>query len=194
VAEREHAETFAVGTELSSLEGAARWKSVVSAARRVFSGEIVYDANWVDYLAKPVNVPVDRLGVDAYFPLQLPDTASVSEVVAGWNSWLDRKNWGSASRIMFSEAGIVAQNGAYRAPGDFHNRRTFNPHVQPTWYAAVCRVAQRRRAAGVYFWEVNFDTDPSQPAPASGARLEFAGHPLSEQAIRGCFATTYTVR
>jgi hypothetical protein len=193
VAQQQKAATFVVGTELNSLEGDPRWPSLISGIAKDFSGEIGYDANWDNYLAKPIAVPVSQLGVDAYFPVRVPDGASVADLEAGWNTWLDQKSTGPLSDIIFSEVGIGAEDDVYGSPGDFYVHNDFNAQTQPTWYTAVCQVARQRQVGGIYFWDFDFDTDPSKPAAADQAPLEFSGHPLSEQAIRSCFAHPYTV-
>lgn len=184
--------TVVVGTELNSMEGDPRWKSLLSEAAKLYSGEIAYDANWDNYARGHINVPVDYLGVDAYFPVKVPDTASVNTLVDGWNTWLNKKAPGPLPKIVLSEAGIGAMNGAYHAPGDFYARRTVNPQVQANWYAAVCKVVQQRKMSGVYWWSIYFDDNPNAPPDdRTASRLNFAGRPQSEKAIRTCFTSTY---
>jgi hypothetical protein len=83
-------------------------------------------------------------------------------------------------------------NGAYHAPGDFYTRRTVNAQVQANWYTAVCKVVQERKMSGVYWWSVYFDDDPATaPDDKKDSRLDFAGRPKSEKAIRACFTSDY---
>ncbi|WP_222722213.1 glycoside hydrolase family 113 [Actinomadura alba] len=192
MAQKSKVTTVVVGTELNSMEGDPHWKSLVSKAGKIYSGEIAYDANWDNYVAGHVNMPVDHLGVDAYFPIKVPDTASVNTLVAGWNTWLDKKKRGPLPKIVLSEAGIGAMNGAYHAPGDFYTRRAVNPNVQANWYTAICRIVQQRKMSGVYWWSIYFDDDPNTPPDDRAAsRLDFAGRPRSEKAIRTCFTSDY---
>ncbi|MDH6109203.1 hypothetical protein P3T36_007415 [Kitasatospora sp. MAP12-15] len=191
VARASSATTLVVGTELVSLESASDWAPLIADMRKHFPGELVYDTNWDHYVADNIPVPADQIQVDAYFPVDVPDTASVGQIVAGWDQWLDRKHTGDLSDTLLAEAGIGAENGAFQSPGDFYRFGTVNPQVQATWYTAVCQVAQQRKLGGVYWWSVNFHTDPSIPPAADHSRLDFAGRPLSEQAIRSCFAGSY---
>ncbi|MEV6112313.1 hypothetical protein AB0L59_07235 [Streptomyces sp. NPDC052109] len=191
-AESEKATTFVIGTELNSLEGDPHWETVVDDAEKLFSGEVAYDANWDNYVQGPVVMPVSHLGIDAYFPIKVGDDASVDTLAAGWNRWLDRKAAGPLPKITVAEAGIGAMKGAYHAPGDFYTKRTVDPQVQANWYTAVCRVVQERKMSGVYWWSIYFDDDPNtKPDDKVASRLDFAGRPLTEKAIRACFTSDY---
>ncbi|MFG3291062.1 glycoside hydrolase family 113 [Streptomyces sp. NPDC048179] len=191
-AESEKAATFVIGTELNSLEGDAHWETVVDDAEKVFSGEVAYDANWDNYVEGPITMPVTHLGIDAYFPVKVDDDAPVQDLVDGWNKWLDRKATGSLPKITVAEAGIGAMKGAYHAPGDFYTKRAVNPQVQANWYTAVCKVVQERKMSGVYWWSIYFDDDPhTKPDDKVASRLDFAGRPLSEKAIKTCFTSDY---
>jgi hypothetical protein len=191
-AQSERAATFVIGTELNSMEGDPRWETLVDGAEKTFSGEVAYDANWDNYVGGPITMPVSHLGVDAYFPVKVADTASVSTLVDGWNGWLDKKATGPLPKIIISEAGIGAMNGAYHSPGNFYAKRAVNLQVQANWYTAVCKVVQERKMSGVYWWSIYFDTDPNvKPDDKIASRLDFAGRPLSEKAIKSCFTSDY---
>ncbi|MER7463573.1 hypothetical protein [Streptomyces sp. NPDC097981] len=190
-AQRQQAATFVIGTELNSMEGDPGWKTLIAAAGKRFKGEVSYDANWDNYVGGRIAVPVKRLGVDAYFPVMVPDDAPVDRLVDGWNAWLDKKSKDALPRIVLSEAGISAMDGAYRAPGDFYAKRKANPAVQANWYKAVCEVVRERRMAGVYWWSVTFDSDPKAAPKEEGSRLDFAGRPDTEREIRTCFGSDY---
>ncbi|WP_405613648.1 hypothetical protein OG292_14500 [Streptomyces sp. NBC_01511] len=191
-AEKRKATTFVVGTELNSMEGEAGWSSLVGSAEKKFSGEISYDANWDNYVRGRIDMPVSHLGVDAYFPIKVPDSASVDTLVDGWNTWLDKKSTGPLPKIVIAEAGIGAMDGAYHAPGDFYTKDTVNLKVQANWYKAVCRVVEQRRMGGVYWWSIHFQDDPNTaPDDKTASRLDFAGRPASEKAIKACFTSDY---
>ncbi|MET9961807.1 hypothetical protein ABZ128_22610 [Streptomyces sp. NPDC006326] len=191
VAQRRQAATFVIGTELNSMEGHPGWKDLITQAEKRFKGEVSYDANWDNYVNGRIAVPVTRLGVDAYFPVKAADDASVDELVAGWNTWLDKKSKEALPRIVLSEAGISAMDGAYQAPGDFYTKRRVNPAVQANWYKAVCEVVRERKMAGVYWWSVSFGADPKAAPQEHDSRLNFAGRPDSEREIRACFGSDY---
>lgn len=191
VAQKHKVATFTLATEFNSLEGDPRWESLVHGVEKRFSGEVGYDANWDNYVKGRIDMPVTTLGVDAYFPVKVPDDAPVQDLVDGWNTWLDKKSTGPLPKIVFSEAGIGAMDGAYHAPGNFYTKSKVNPTVQAHWYTAVCKVVRQRKMSGVYWWSIYFDSNPFAPPPASASRLDFAGRPRSEQAVRSCFGSDY---
>ncbi|MEU2621121.1 hypothetical protein ABZ642_23775 [Streptomyces sp. NPDC007157] len=191
-AQGEKAATFVIGTELNSMEGDDRWSALVDRAEKEFTGEVAYDANWDNYVSGPISMPVSHLGIDAYFPVKVDDDASVDTLVNGWDDWLDKKATGTLPKITIAEAGIGAMNGAYHSPGNFYAKRAVNLRVQANWYTAVCRVVQERKMSGVYWWSIYFDDNPNdKPDDKVASRLDFAGRPLSEKAIKSCFTSDY---
>jgi hypothetical protein len=192
VADEEKADSFVIGTELNSMEGDPGWDALVTFAEKTFSGDVGYDANWDQYVTSRINMPVNHLGIDAYFPVKVPDTAPVDRLVRGWDEWLDKKSTGDLPHITLSEAGIGAMKGAYHAPGDFYSRHAVNTQVQANWYSAVCKVVQQRHMSGVYWWSLWFDDDPNTPPDdKTASRLDFAGRPQTEKAIKSCFTSDY---
>ena len=181
-----HANTFVLGVELTSLEDDPRWRTLVATARRSFPGELSYDANWDDYVSRHVPVPVDHLGVDAYFPLAgLGDDATVAQIAQGWESWLDRKSSGKLPRIVLSEVGIIAEKGAYRNPAVWKDGGQRDLAVQKRWFEAACQVARARDMAGLYWWNLDFHADPAAPP---NSLTSFLGRP-AESALTSCFRT-----
>jgi hypothetical protein len=188
VAEESGARTFVIGAELSSLEGDPRWAALVRQAGRRFRGEIAYSVNWDSWVSGPTGVPVRQLGVDAYFPVRVSDDASVSALVAGWNEWLDRRRTGALDGLLLYEVGAPAEDGAYHHPGVWGSAGgRLNLAVQERWFQAVCGVARARRMAGVYWWKLDFHTDPAAADPRRDVHDSFVGRP-GEQAIRSCFS------
>ncbi|MFE7636526.1 hypothetical protein ACFU7Z_21065 [Kitasatospora sp. NPDC057518] len=191
-AQEHSAAEFTVGTEFNSLENDPHWTGLIEQARKTFRGQIVYDANWDNWSKGALPLPTDGTGVDAYFPAKSAgDDAPVADLVASWHSWLDKRGAGPQPATKLTEVGIPAQKGAYKTPGDFYTKRELNEAVQAAWFTAVCQVAQERKLGGVYFWSLYFGIDPTLPTDQDTPRMDFAGRPASEQAIRTCFAQSY---
>ncbi|OIV36554.1 hypothetical protein BIV57_15465 [Mangrovactinospora gilvigrisea] len=186
-------QTFVIGTELNSLEGNRNWKPLIAWARTHFRREMAYAANWDNFVYSKMSAPVgevNRLGVDAYFPLKnLGDDATVQQIADGWETWLRKEKGrnGDLSRILLYEAGIVAQHNAYHAPGDFYTRRFYDEMVQAKWYAGVCRAVKAENLAGVYWWGIEFRSDPSAVVPRQDTRFGIINRKHTEAAIRSCF-------
>jgi hypothetical protein len=183
-----HATTFVIGTELSSLENDRRWAALISQTKRAFGGEVAYAANWDSYVSRPITMPVDRLGLNAYFPLELSDDASTSMLAAGWNRWLNRKTRGALPELVVSEVGAPAENGAYHHPGVWGTTgRPLNLAVQKRWFTAACQVARQRATAGLYWWKLDFHVNPARADPHQDIHDSFVGRP-AEDAIQSCFS------
>ncbi|GAB2706369.1 hypothetical protein GCM10010442_26380 [Kitasatospora kifunensis] len=193
-AQKHGAAVFTIGTEFNSLEGDPHWQGVIDDAKQYFHGDVGYDANWDNFAKGDIAVPAESQGVDAYFPAKsATDDSPVSTLVSSWNTWLDKKGKGPLPAVTLSEVGIPAQQGAFSKPGDFYTKRPLNETVQAQWFTAVCQVAAQRQLNGLYYWSLYFGTDPTLPVDDNTPRMDFAGRPQSEAAIRQCFAGTYQV-
>jgi hypothetical protein len=188
-AQRHHAATFVIGAELNSLENDPRWRALVRQARQIFDGEIAYAVNWDSYVSRPIHMPVDRVGIDAYFRVEVGDDASISMLVEGWNQWLNRGAKGPLRELVLAEVGAPAENGAYHHPGIWGGTtgRPLNLAVQKRWFTAACQVARQRKMAGLYWWKIDFHLDPVRADPLHDLHDSFVGRP-SEDAIQSCFS------
>ncbi|MFD9409030.1 hypothetical protein ACFWBN_18690 [Streptomyces sp. NPDC059989] len=183
--------TFVIGTELSTLENDARWKGVITTARQSFPGEINYAVNWDMFVERDLTMPVDTVGVDAFFPLkQLKDDAPVSAVVEGWQTWLAKKKGvgpGKLDKTLLYEVGAPAENGGYGHPGAWSGKTApLNLQVQKNWFDAVCQVAQARGMAGLYWWKLDFHKDPAASDAQNDSHDSFLGRP-AEESVSACF-------
>jgi hypothetical protein len=189
LADRTRVETVVLGTELTSLETDLRWLALATYVRGVYRGETAYAFNWDVFMHTPVEMPVQRIGVDAYPELKLGDEASLADVTAAWNEWLDQRRAGPLSKILIYEVGAAAQNGLYRRPARHPTKRSaLNELLQERWFAASCQAAQDHEMAGLYWWKVDFHLDPAAADPLQDEHDSFVGRP-AEQVIRSCFAS-----
>jgi hypothetical protein len=188
VAQSEHAATFVIGTELTSLEGDPNWPSMVSSISSVYHGQLMYDENFDSFADHDTNLPVNTFGVDAYPRFQLPDSASVSQLTQAWEGWLGGHSSTVLHEAVLSEVGISAVAGAYADPGDWvtTTNAPVVTQVQANWYSSVCQAFTTDKLAGIYWWEVNFDADPTSPAAFLSDRLTFLDRP-AQQVVSSCF-------
>jgi hypothetical protein len=186
VAEAARSATFVVGTELSSLESTSTgWKTVATGVKDVYTGEIDYSANH-DRLREKGPATGISLSVDAYPPVRVSDTATVSKLVDGWNDWLDdNRGSGELSDLVLAEVAIAARTGAYSEPWSPHAKGPIKPEIQQRWFDAACRVMHERDLGGIYFWMINLDADP-KTKPSSKSPMDFLGRP-GEKNISACF-------
>ena len=85
MAAEERVQVFSVGSELASMEGELeRWAVLIGRVRAIFSGRLIYSANWDHY--RPVRFwhLVDYVGMTAYHRLTERTRPDLEELVAAW--------------------------------------------------------------------------------------------------------------
>ena len=189
LAARDKVPSFDIGSELTSLQTDPRWDTVVSGARSLYFGQLTYSDNWDVYVQQRVTIPVDQVGVDAYPNMpSLGDDATLGQLVAGWNTWLDKWTSGPLPDSLFYEVGAPAQKGAYKHPGSWGtaNSSDLDLAVQQNWFDAACQVARDRKMAGIYYWRYDMQQDPATADPIHDRTDNWVGRPAA-QTIRSCF-------
>ncbi len=179
------ANEFAMSVELDSLAADYRWNKVVEPyAKKYFSGAIMIDDNWVSPGMDPL--PSATFGLDAYRPVNLPATATVAQILAGWQGWLTRLKLPVApSHTYITEAGLAAQSAAYYHPSVWNFGTPLIPSVQTKWFQAACQFFKQNHFAGLYFWSTDLTQGP-QLFTTGGYPQDFQG--TTNAAIRACFA------
>ncbi len=181
---------FYVSTELSSMEGlTSDWSNLIANLKGLYTGPLYASANYDRFAATDPAIPSTERAVDAYFPMKdLGDDASVSELVDGWNEWLDQYAEGALPAVTFSEVGIMPEDGAYASPFNFHASGTVNMQIRVNWYKAACEVAQQRHVAGLYWWYLNLeDADEPADTPTKADPMSFLDTP-GAAVVKSCFA------
>jgi hypothetical protein len=153
------ASRFVVGSELSSLDGALdRWRPLIERLRGVYSGKLVYSANWDHYRDARLLDLVDEEGVTGYFELRAAgapaDDATLEEgwrrvrhALEGWRA--DR----SRSEFLFTELGYRSRAGSTAAPWDEGGSGAPDLEEQRRAFAAFRRVwSGSPLLGGVYVW------------------------------------------
>lgn len=159
LARAQRVELFVVGSELSSLQGAAhreRWRTVIGRVRAVYPGRIVYVANHdaLDDVA-PFAL-VDVAGVSAYFPLSTKIDATQAELSEGW--WRVGGRLRSLKRqvqrpLVLFEVGYPSIDGAATAPWDYTIGAPIDLEEQRRAYrAAADALLVSPWIDGAYFW------------------------------------------
>ena len=188
VAEEHGAVGMVLAAELNSLQTDRRWNDVIDKIREVFGGELTYSANFDAYEHRIDTPPVDRVGVDAYFKVNLPDNATVAELSAEWGKWLKKYAGRQPGELVLHEVGIAAQNGAFQNPAIWGSSRVrLNLSVQAKWYAAICDAVAETKLGGLYFWNIRMHHNPGHEDPAQADRLTFVDRP-AEDVLRDCYA------
>lgn len=164
LAEANDVAVFNIGTELNSLQVRHEWIKLIEDLRSVYTGKLTYSFNW-DVVHKIPDYEfvklLDYVGVDAYFPLDAPDGASVAELENEWKKWTDElKTLFTDKPILVTEAGVIPVVGVHRhpyvwsIPGGKLDRQ-----AQANYYEATFK-ALRPLSEGIYWWAVTLEKNP----------------------------------
>jgi hypothetical protein len=174
VAQRLGVREFVTATELEELNGSSLWPSFFSRVAQVYHGVISYGAWDGNYFgvspgayfqhAMPQLLPVKYLGMDMYWHINLPPSATSSEVTGAWEALFGKMPSSVLRRTAIDETGIQARAGAYPAPQALGQSGVRSEQVQANWFTAACKTVQRYHMRGVFFFKVDLTDNPAHPA------------------------------
>jgi hypothetical protein len=177
---------FVTASELMFLNSSDQWPSFFSRVGKVYHGVVSYAAEQRNYFpgfGTQHLLAVANLGVDAYPRLFLPPTATVHQLVAGWDTLFKEVPPQVVYRTAIDEVGISATDNAYYHPSLWGIGGKFNEAVQANWFTAACQVVEQFHMRGIYFWNVNLADDPEHPPYPSPPTFEGKE---GAKAISGC--------
>ncbi|HXU63907.1 MAG TPA: hypothetical protein VN962_19550 [Polyangia bacterium] len=154
------AKRLVVGSELSTLDGTAdleRWRPVLERVHGVFSGKLVYSANWDHYRQAALLDLVDEAGISGYFGLREPTAPDDDATVeAGWRRVrreLEAWRSGRDQPFIFTELGYRSRAGATATPWDEGTGGKPDLDEQRRGFAAFRRAWSDSAALdGLYIW------------------------------------------
>jgi hypothetical protein len=117
-------ELFSIGTELvntTTPNWQSAWEDIIKEIRGVFSGPLVYDANWDEYKTIGFWDKLDFVGIDAYFPLTSKKDPTKEELTVAWKGYaMDIDKWLKEKQInkpvIFCEIGYSSADGTNIQP------------------------------------------------------------------------------
>ncbi|MCE7053248.1 hypothetical protein LZF95_01080 [Algoriphagus sp. AGSA1] len=150
-----------VGTELemtSSRE--ADWRRVILEIRKIYSGKLVYAANFTEFEQIRFWDALDYIGIQAYFPLSTNSDPTLSQLKSGWKKHLKRIEYVVSAYqrpVMFTEIGYCNTVDAAKEPWIWPNERKeteLSEEMQALCYEAFFQTAWKKNwMAGVFFWK-----------------------------------------
>lgn len=164
LAQKKQVELFNIGTELNSLETYNHeWESLIDEIRAIFKGDLIYSFNWniVQNIPNATFISkLDYVGIDAYFPLEVPDHANVKDLENAWSHWVKVvENLKIKKKIIITEVGIVPIEGAYRTPYDWiYDHQLYSPETQVNYYIATFN-QWKPIIHGIYWWVIQLEED-----------------------------------
>ncbi|MBK9271123.1 MAG: hypothetical protein IPM48_05970 [Saprospiraceae bacterium] len=110
-------EMFCLGTEFSASvkERLPFWLGLIQDIRSIYSGKLIYSANWDHYQETPFWDRLDYIGISAYFPLTEEVHPEKEVLMKAWKPWLESMKSFSkklGKKIIFTEFGYLSVPGA----------------------------------------------------------------------------------
>jgi hypothetical protein len=124
LASQYNAELFSIGTELVNTTTSnwnSEWEDIIKEIRSVYSGSLVYSANWDEYKTVEFWHKLDYIGIDAYFALTAKRDPTKEELVSAWkvhadniDRWLKERQINKP--VIFTEIGYCSADGTNIQP------------------------------------------------------------------------------
>jgi len=157
LAQASGAEYFSVGSELGSMEEKTEyWRQLIHKTRKVYSGKLLYSANWDHFTHPTFWDDLDLVAITAYHKLTSskdPDQAALT------NKWLEikprilAKLGKDGKKFIFTEVGYPSIDGAAKAPWNYLASDPVDIAEQEMCYRAFIEAWSNTPAlAGVYWW------------------------------------------
>lgn len=160
LAEDSGATSFAIGSELSSLEPETeRWLSVLSDVRKEFTGQLTYSANWDHWEHVKFWDRLDFMGISAYFQLARHPNPTEAELVDSWGRikqrLIDRRKLlGVRVPLVFTELGYPSQDGCASKPWDYYSTANVDLAEQELCFRAFINTWKNSPdLSGVYVYD-----------------------------------------
>jgi hypothetical protein len=159
-AQKYNVEEFSIGVELkgaTTWEQDDNWRRLIREVRSVYSGPIVYCANWDEYKNVTFWDALDYIGIDAYFPIADANRASLSNLTAGWRGHAnDIQHWLESSKlgkpVVFTELGYPSVEGAGKQPWIGLTEIKDRQQQADCFEAAFRELTPRDWFKGFYWW------------------------------------------
>ncbi|MDJ0763762.1 MAG: hypothetical protein QNJ97_12340 [Myxococcota bacterium] len=149
---------FSIGSELSSMDvHEEKWRGIIAKVREVYSGDLLYSANWDHFEKVAFFDALDYVGVTGYFELTQPGTdPTVSDLVRSWQG-IKTRLLDFQSRIkkplILTEVGYLSQKNTAAWPWKEGADDPIDLEGQRRCYEAFRLVwGGEPSLAGVYFW------------------------------------------
>lgn len=164
MSEEKDAELFCIGMELYEIvkRHPDFWEELIKDVRAVYSGQIVYAANWYEEFEEVTFwESLDFIGIQAYFPLTNKQNPSTYELKKGWAYVLPKIEMvarSSQKSVLFTEIGYKSTSDAAIEPWQWveHNTDSYIPSnaTQTNAYDAFFQTCWKKDwFAGVHLWQ-----------------------------------------
>lgn len=152
-------EMICIGTELKAFVAnrPVFWKSLIQEIKSVYSGELIYAANWDCYQEVSFWNELDYIGIDAYFPISNIESPSLDVLEKGWESHhkaIDSISKKYDKQIVFTEYGYRSISKCAKAPWDYSLDGEVNQVAQENALKILYKVFWDKDSfAGGFLWK-----------------------------------------
>lgn len=153
---------FCIGTEFNNAiaKRPQFWIDLIAKVREIYSGKLVYSANWDDWERVPFWDRLDYIGLGGYFPLVDAPTPAVDVLKAAWAPICQRLREFSRQQkrpVLFTEFGYLSVNGCgwrnWELEAGIENR-PINEQAQANCLEALfCMLQPEPWWAGGFLWK-----------------------------------------
>ena len=167
-AEAEEVDMFCVGTELKSFidKRSNFWSALIVEIKEVYTGQLIYSANWDNYMNIPFWDQLDFIGVNGYFPISDQALPEVEQTINNWKPVIAQLNDYSnryQKKIIITEFGY--RNVAYAGLEPWtHNGHSKHESVNQVQYnllqAFFESVWSEEWLMGGFLWNWNYNELP----------------------------------
>ena len=160
---------FCIGTEFTRLaiEKPEFWRSLIKDIRQVFTGKLIYAANWNDEYQK-INFwdQLDFIGIQAYFPLSKNNNPNKDELISSWLKYIpeiDSIHNKFQKKILFTEMGYKSTIDAAIKPWNWlentdDKHQFISLETQYLCYKSFFETIWNKDwFAGVHLWQIRTD-------------------------------------
>ncbi len=183
---------LSVGVELSgAVPGQEeRWVALVERLRLVYSGALVYAANWgEEFEGLSFWDAFDYIGVDAYYPLSDDPDASDTELEAGARNMIARLETVHRRHdvpLLLTEIGFASTRGAWIRPWEGHRSQERSERDQFRSYRAVLAALEGHDwIHGAFWWKWPSDPRRAERFPRGFKPIGKAAEVLLGEWFRG---------
>jgi hypothetical protein len=156
LAQEEHADALAVGTELAKTSQRPEWEGIISSVRSVYSGRLLYVAHNADEAESvPFWPSLDAVGVSLYPPLGADDDGVGRRAkMATVADRLDALAARTGKSIIVGEIGLRSAQGAAAKPWESTEERASapDPRLQADVLGDWLTVLNRPSIGGTLIW------------------------------------------
>lgn len=154
-----HIDMFSVGSELLSREPETEhWKTLIAKVRKIYSGPLIYSANWDHYQHPQFWNDLDYIGVTAYHEISKTKTPTLANLKLQWKkirqdliTW--KKKNVPQKKLVITEIGYPSTDGTSMYPWNYFLEGPADVEEQALCYRAFIDTWKKSSdLAGAYFW------------------------------------------